>query len=75
MYVSNKIQFHRRKDLEQNMLECIWIKIYVRQSQNYLIGTIYRPPDGTNYLPTCFNNSLHNMVSNVITKSREVTLL
>ena len=75
MHVSNKIQFDRRKDLEENMLECIWIEIYVRKSQNYLIGTIYQPPDGSDYLPTCFNNSLHNMLSNVITKSREVTLL
>ena len=31
--------------------------------------------DGSNYLPTCFNNSLNNMLSNVMTKSREVTLL
>ena len=57
------------------MLECVWIEIYVKKSQNDLTGTIYRSPDGSNYLPTCFNNSLHNMLSNVITKSREVTLL
>ena len=37
MYVSNKIQFYRRKDLEENMLECIWIEIYVKKSQNYFI--------------------------------------
>ena len=37
MYVSNKIQFCRRKDLEENMLECIWIEIYVKKSQNYFI--------------------------------------
>ena len=60
MYVSNKIQFDRRKDLEKNVLECIWIKMYVKKLQNYLIGTIYRPPDGSDYLPTCFNNSLDN---------------
>ena len=75
MYVSNKIQFNCRKDLEENKLECIWIEVYLKKSQNYLIGTIYQPPDGSKYLPTCFNNSLHNMLSNVITKSREVTLL
>ena len=75
MYVSNKIPFDRRKDLEENMLESIWIKIYIKKSENYLIGTIYQPPNGSDYLPTCFNNSLNNMLSNVITKSREVTLL
>ena len=52
MYVSNKIQFDRRKALEENILECIWIEIYVKMSQNYLIGTMYRPPDGSDYLPT-----------------------
>ena len=62
MYVSNKIQFDRRKDLEENVLECIWIKIYVKKLQNYLIGTIYRPPDRSDYLPTCFNNSLNNVI-------------
>ena len=41
-------------------LECIWIEIYVNKSENYLIETIYRPPDGSDYLPTCFNNSLNN---------------
>ena len=40
MYVSNKIQFDRRKDLEENVLECTWFEIYVKQSENYLIGTI-----------------------------------
>ena len=49
MYVSNKIQFDCRKDLEENMLECIWIEIYIKKSDNYLIGIIYRPPDGSNY--------------------------
>ena len=52
MYVSNKIQFDRRKDLEENMLECIWIEIYVKETQNYLIGTICRPPGGSDYLST-----------------------
>ena len=31
MYVSNKIQFDHRKDLEENMLGCIWIEIYVKK--------------------------------------------
>ena len=75
MYVSNKIQFDRRKDLEENMLECIWIEIYVKETQNYLIGTMCRPPGGSDYLLTWFNNSLNDMLSNVITKSREVALL
>ena len=75
MYVSNKIQFDRRKDLEENILECIWIEIHVKKSENYLIVTIYQPPDGSDYLSTCINNSFNNMLSNVITKSREVTLL
>ena len=70
MYVSNKIQFDRRKNSE----ESIWIKIYIKKSQNYLTETIYWPPDGSDYLPICFNNSLH-MLSNVITISTEVTLL
>ena len=75
MCVSNKIQFDRRKHLEENMLECIWIKIYVKKLENHLFRTIYQPPDGSDYLPTCFNNSSNNMLSSLTTKSTEVTLL
>ena len=75
MCVSNKIQFDRRKHLEENMLECIWIKIYVKKLENHLFRTIYQPPDGSDYLPTCFNNSSNNMLSSLTTKSTEITLL
>ena len=57
------------------MLESIWIEIYVKKSENYPTGTIYRPPDGSDYLPACFNNSLNNMLSNVLTKSRALALV
>ena len=62
MYVSNKIQFYRRKDLEENMLECIWIEIYVKKSQNYFIELsidplmdqiIYRLVLITHYITCC----------------------
>ena len=62
MYVSNKIQLDCRKGIEEKMLECIWIEIYVKKSQNYLIGTIYQTPDGSDYLPTCFSNSLTHII-------------
>ena len=75
MYVSNKVQFDRRKDLEENMLECIWIELYVKEVRKLSHWNYLLTPDGSDYLPTCFKNSLNNMLSNFITKSRKVTLL
>ena len=44
VYISNKLPYVRRSDLESNDLETLWIQINFKNSKPFLIGFIYRPP-------------------------------
>ena len=45
MFISEKIQWKRRTDLENEFLECLWIEIFQKCSKSFLVGSIYRPPE------------------------------
>ena len=42
-YISSSVPFHRRLDLEQEDIECIWLEILFPKTKGFLIGIIYRP--------------------------------
>ena len=44
IYVKNHIPCKRRKDLEVQQIECIWLECCIYK-QTFLIGTFYRPPN------------------------------
>ena len=44
-YISDKIPYVRRTDLENDTLECIWLQINFANTKPFLIGYIYRPPN------------------------------
>ena len=42
VYVRSDVSFSRRKDLERGHFESVWIEIFPKNSQSFLIGNFYR---------------------------------
>ena len=74
-YISDKLTFNRRLDLENDELECIWVEMKPIKSSSYLIGVIYRPPDSSKHLPKNFNNSFDEMLKKSCESSLETILM
>ena len=45
VYVRSDVSFSRRKDLEREHFESVWIEIFPKNSQSFLIGNFYRNPN------------------------------
>ena len=75
VYISERIKYRRRKDLEHDSLECIWIEISEENVQPYLFGCIYRPPDSSEYLPPDFNEIFQSNITRFINKYQEIILV
>ena len=50
MFIKDNINYKRRRDLEKNMSECLWIEIFTKHSKSFLIGCFYRHPGTSNFL-------------------------
>ena len=48
IYVKDNINFKRRRDLEVDGIECIWIELKLLHNKNVLLGVFYRPPGSNN---------------------------
>ena len=75
MYIMNNLKWIRRNDLEDLNSECISIEIFPENAKSILLGTIYRPPDSSKYLHKLFNEHFENMLSTVISESKESILM
>ena len=72
MYVSEDISWRSREDLESDNLEILCIEIIVKNSNNFLICSVYRPSDSSDYLPKHFNELFDNFLKNV-NASKKIT--
>ena len=75
MYIKDSIDWVRRDDRENDSIECIWLEVFVKNSKSFLLATCYRPPDGSNYLPSVLNDNLNVMLGVCIRKSKEIIML
>jgi hypothetical protein len=75
MYISDCYSWIRRSELEASNLECIWIELIVKNSINILIGTMYRPPAGSKYLPSNFEKSVDEIFSIISLENKETILM
>ena len=75
MYLSNKMCFDRRNDLEYADIECIWIEVTCRFAKNFLVCCMYRPPSSSHYLPNNFNDHMREMLSTATAENKEVIVL
>ena len=48
IYLSDKLHYSRRRDLEPNGLECIWVDVHL-QNKHMLVGCFYRPPSSNQH--------------------------
>ena len=49
-YVRNNFAFLPRTDLQSDHIEATWLEIILPKTKPIIIGTVYRPPDQTNFL-------------------------
>ena len=75
VYVHKSLTTHRRLDLEEDGIECIWTEVLLKNSKPILVGNLYRPPDSSDYLPEDFNDRFETMLSNVCCENKEALLL
>ena len=69
MYIKDQIRWKRRADLEHDNLE-FWIEIIQKNAKNFLVGTLYRPPSSSKYLPKDFETYLDNMLLIVTSETK-----
>lgn len=71
VYVKNGMKVERRKDLETNEIECVWLEVFPKMSSSFLVGTIYRHPnDGVEW-----NENFEILIEKVLEKQKEIYLL
>jgi exonuclease III len=74
-YVSDRLNWQRREDLEGENIECIFIEITNKNTKSFLVGGFYRPPEGSRYLPKNFNELLRNVLIKINELSCETILM
>ena len=65
VYIKDSIHYVRRRDLEPNRVECIWVELTLRQ-KHVLFGVIYRPPSAVALYFSSIEDSIHLTVDTVI---------
>ena len=73
-YISSSVPYHRRFELEQEDIECIWTEVLFPKTKGFLFGIIYRPPDYSNHLCANFNCKFESMLSAVSSENKEFLL-
>ena len=74
MYLKNSIKFKWRQDLENPLLEIIVIEIFIKNAKSILLGCYYRPPEGSKYLPSNYNDSFNEHLEN-FSHNKDVLLM
>ena len=69
-YISTKIRYKRRTDLENEALELMWLEIQPINCKPYLLGIVYRPPNSS----VNFFEALEQNIENVNVYSDKIIL-
>ena len=75
VYIKQGLSWHRRYDLEVDGVKCLWIEILLQKCKGFLVGNIYRLPDGSKYLDKDFDPKLDDMLDSLMADEKEVLLL
>lgn len=75
LYVKDSINYVRRTDLESRELENIVIEIVLSTSKNFLITTLYKPPQSSKYLQNNFTELFNESLTLLSNESKETILL
>ena len=74
VYLADSLSALRREDLEKPELEAIWIELIQPHSKGILLGTLYRPPDGSDFLDAEFMSSFENVLEVADAEKKEVII-
>ena len=58
LYVKDTLHYTRRRDLEQNGIECLWIELVLKH-KHILFGLFYRPPSSNTAYLSSIEDSVH----------------
>ena len=71
IYVKDEIKCVRRKDLETDEVECLFLEISPKNCKSFLVGKLYRNPKET----TQWNEKFENLLENVLQEEKEMYIL
>ena len=75
IYIKQDIEYVRRKDLEIENTEIIWIEIKQTNSKCFILGVVYRPPDSSKHLNKNFENNFLRTILKVNTETKELIII
>ena len=75
VYISESLPAIRRNDLERANIEGIWTEILQPHAKGILLGTIYRPPDGSDFLDANFMEALDEVLHIASAEEKEVIIM
>ena len=75
VYLADSLSALRREDLEKPELQAIWIELIQPHSKGILLGTFYRPPDGSDFLDAEFMSSFENVLEVANAEKKEVIIM
>lgn len=77
IYISDRLIWKRREDLEVKNIESIWIEIMPPNTKSYLVCVMNKPPDGSKYLHKDFSDILNYMLFNATdnNQNKEIILI
>ena len=74
-YISDKVNWSRRDDLEDDKIEVMWIELCPNLARGVLIAVIYRLPTTPKFLHNNSNELLNTMLSNASVENKEIIVL
>ena len=74
-FISDRVQWIRRHDLEHPELEWLWIEVLIKNAKSILVGTIYKPPVGSKFLSKYFPDYFDDMLSTAAAENKELILM
>jgi len=75
VYISENIKWKRREDLENELLENIWIEICPEKAKHFLVCCMYRPPDQSVHLNKNWQKYFKQQLETVNDLSLEVIIM
>ena len=60
MFISTDITWKRKPEMESKNIESIFIELIPTKAKSFIVGTLYRPPDTSDYLPKNWKELSHS---------------
>ena len=73
--IKERIKWDRRYDLESKNIECLWVEMFIKKSQIFLMCSLYRPPNSSEYLSKDFETDFNDMIIKANTSSKEIIIM